>query len=182
MRWEGQEKAELGQHLLRIYCVFRPAPGIQGPLLLLCAALLGVGTSPHVKWAGQQGWGQRPDSCPARKQTASQCQGSAIEWPPPFPGECPRGALAEEQVEGGKDGWPSLVGEGTTLSSTWWSFVYDNMWSPRTWNLPVELPESMEPRINRPNEQGEASEALTLDTKFNRCPKRSVIKGNDILV
>ena len=90
MRWEGQEKAELGQHLLRIYCVFRPAPGLRGPLLL-CAALRGVGTSPHVKWAGQQGLGQRPDSRPARKQTASQCQGSATEWPPPFPGECLKG-------------------------------------------------------------------------------------------
>ena len=35
---------------------------------------------------------------------------------------------------------------------------------------------------NHCHEQGEASEALTLDTKFNRRPKRSVIKGNDILV
>ena len=102
-----------------------------------------------MKWAGQQGWGQRPDSSPVRKQTASQCQGSAREWPPPLPGERPRGALAEEQGEEGNDGRPSLAGEGTRLSGTW-SFVYNNVWSPWTGMSPAELPELIEPRLDKP--------------------------------
>lgn len=166
VRWGGQEKAELGQHLLRIYCVFRPAPGLRGPRLLLGAALLRAGRSPPVKWAGQQGWGQRPDSCPARKQIASQCQGSAIEWPPPLPRERPRGALAEEQGEEGNDGRPSLAGEGTRLSGTW-SFVYDNVWSP----CGAPGIDGAEARQTSATNRGRQVRRSPWTQNFNRCPK-----------
>ena len=166
MRWGGQEKAELGQHLLRIYCVFRPAPGLRGPRLLLGAALLRAGRSPPVKWAGQQGWGQRPDSCPARKQIASQCQGSAIEWPPPLPRERPRGALAEEQGEEGNDGRPSLAGECTRLSGTW-SFVYDNVWSP----CGAPGIDGAEARQTSATNRGRQVRRSPWTQNFNRCPK-----------
>lgn len=141
--------------------------------LIICF-LARKGNEPTGKVTRAAMMGQRPDSSPKTTQTASPSQGSAVDWPTPFPRECPR--VPWQIADRGRERWATGTWSCQQRCQTvvTWFFIYHNMCAAPGWGICLGVPtEVTEQGIKKPGlGLRKASEALTSDTNLQGMPKK----------